>query len=63
VANVVDVEIRDDGKGSAALNVAALELCAVLFSARHGKGWFRFRLRGMRCGADFRRSTDSCSTE
>jgi hypothetical protein len=34
VANVVDVEIRDDGKGSAALNVAALELCGELFGTR-----------------------------
>jgi DNA-binding IclR family transcriptional regulator len=34
VQNFVDVEIHDDGTGSAALNVAGLELCGVLFGAR-----------------------------
>lgn len=34
MAGVVDVEIRDDGTGSAALNAAGLALCEALFGAR-----------------------------
>jgi hypothetical protein len=38
LAGLVDVDMQEDGRGFASLNVAGLETCAALFDAGEGSG-------------------------